>query len=113
MGRHCETHGNTHGVNVMYLITPIDQVITYLVCMNGFYGFLPIEGNSPAEHEMKLEFDEYQLEFIHNIEMHPIIIGVEAPERPVVTLDEPSETQVSKTRKPGQIPETGRVDEVI
>lgn len=97
----------------MHLITPIDQVLTYLVCMNGFYGFMPIEGNSPADHEMKREFDEYQLEFIHNIEMHPIVIGVEAPERPVVTPGNPSETQVSKAWKPGQIPETGRVDEVI
>lgn len=97
----------------MYLITPIDQVLTHLVCINDFYGFLPMEGNSPAEHEMKREFDEYQLEFIHNIEMHPIVIGVEAPERPVVTSCNPSETQVSKACKSGQIPETGRVDEVI
>lgn len=97
----------------MHLIAPIDQVLTYLVCMNDFYGFMPIGGNSPADHAMRVDFEEYQLEMIRRIEMHPIIIGVEAPERPVVTLDEPSETQVSKTRKPGQIPETGRVDEVI
>jgi len=97
----------------MYLITPIAKVLTYLVCMNDFYGFLPMEGNSPAEHEMKHEFDEYQLEFIHNIEMHHIVIGVEAPERPVVTPGNPSETQVSKACKSGQIHETGRVDEAI
>lgn len=97
----------------MYLITPIDQVLTYLVCMNDFYGFMPIDGESPADHAMRIDFEEYQLEMIRRIEMHPIVIGVEAPERPVVTSCNPSETQMSKACKSDQIPETGRVDEVI
>lgn len=97
----------------MYLITPIDQVLTYLVCMNDFYGLLPMEGNSPADHEMKREFDEYQLELIRNIEMRPSIINVEATVSPVVARGESRGTQVSKTRKSGKIPETGWVDEVI
>ena len=95
------------------MITPIDQVLTYLVCMNDFEGYMPIDGESPADYVRGLDFEEYQEELIRRIDMSELVIIQEPSESPVVDTGCVDETQVSKRRENDQIPETDQVDEVI
>lgn len=95
------------------MITPIDQVLTYLVCMNDFEGYMPIDGESPADYVRRLDFEEYPEELIRRIDMGGLVIIQEPSESHVVDTGCVDETQVSKRRENDQIPETDQVDEVI